>query len=450
MARSVREGSRRDTTLFALCIVLAVVFRALPDTVREPIAGVLRQTLVAPLLSMQGSAERTRSAWLNYDRLTVSRDSVALRAMQVLTLENENDRLRRLLALGSRLGWGFIPAEALHGQTIGEETTVALSVGADAGVRRYAPVVAPEGLVGMIQTVDPGMSVALLWGHPQLRPSAMSADGSAFGIIYPHGNDGTERFLLELRGVQFRSALDTGSVVVTSGLGGVFPAGIPIGTVVGEVRTTELWARTYLLRPAVPPPNVRSVMIVSQQRAAAGVQQVWTVPRADSLARAVARSGDSIARREQALATAAAAARASASESAAGVQGGTSTTAPVAAPASSATTPANRPAAPGTDPQRTAPVTQPTTQPQRPTPAVTQPTTQAQRPAPVAARPATDTTATPPPVAVPVPARSDTVVTTPPPPPPVTPPVIPPVSPPVTPPPVAPDQGLAPFMSTPQ
>jgi rod shape-determining protein MreC len=411
VARSVHEGSRRDTTLFAVCIVLAVVFRALPDTVREPIAGALRQTLVAPLLSMQGSAERTRSAWLNYDRLTAAKDSVALRAMQVLPLESENDRLRSLLALGSRLGWGFIPAEALHGQTIGEETTVALSVGADAGVRRYAPVVAPEGLVGMVQTVDPNMSVALLWGHPQFRPSAMSADGSAFGIIYPHGSEGRERFLLELRGVQFRSALDTGSVVVTSGLGGVFPAGIPIGTVVGEVKTTELWARTYLLRPAVPPPNVRSVMIVSQQRAAAGVQQVWTAPRADSTARAIARSGDSIARREQALANAAAAASGR-------VQGGASTTAPGNTPERSVgTAPTTAPAAAPAN-TRTEPANRPTA-----------PVTPAQRPAPSVTPPATDTAAERPPVALPVTVRPDTVVTIPPP------PVLPPVMPPVTPPP---------------
>ena len=406
MARSVRDGSRRDTALFALCIILAIVARALPDPIRDPIAGVLRQTLVSPLLHLQASAERTRSAWLNYENLTVSRDSIALRAMQIQTLESENDRLRQLLAFGSRLGWGFTPAEALHGQTIGEETTVTLSVGSDAGVKRYAPVVAPEGLVGVIQSVDPTTSVALLWGHPQFRPSAMSADGSAFGIIYPHASEGAERFLLELRGVQFRSPLDTGSLIVTSGWGGVFPTGIPIGTVVGEIKTTELWARTYLLRPAVPPPEVRSVMVISQQKgASAGTQRVWTIPRADSAARAIARAGDSLVRRDQAAAAAKAAATAQATTPTAPALTGTAT-----APA--ATTP--RPAAAQTPVRRTQP----------------------------APRPA-DTTAIRPPVAQPPAARPDSVVQSPPVavPPPVTVPPIqapPPVTPPVTPPPTPP------------
>jgi rod shape-determining protein MreC len=383
--------------LFVLCIVLAVAARVLPETIRDPIAATLRQTVVAPLVHLQASAERTRSSWLNYESLSVSRDSIALRAMQVHALESENERLRKLLALGSRLGWGFVAAEALHGQTVGEETTVALSAGSDAGVKRYAPVVAPEGLVGTVQTVDPGTSIALLWGHPQFRPSAMSADGSAFGIIHPHASEGAEGFLLELRGVQFRSALDTGSLVVTSGLGGVFPAGIPIGTVVGEIKTTELWARTYLLRPAVPPPDVRSVMIMSQQRAAAGVQRVWTVPRADSIARAIARSGDSVVRRDQALAAAAQAAR-----------GDTATRVPVG-PAGGAAAPAAA----------------------RPVPARTTPPvrrvidTTATRP-PATTRVDTPPVA-PPPVAVPPATRPDSIVT---PPPPVPPPVAPPTSPP--------------------
>jgi rod shape-determining protein MreC len=391
--------------LFALCIILAIVARALPEQVRDPIAAALRQTLVAPLLQLQGSAERTRSAWLNYEGLTVSRDSIALRAMQVQTLESENDRLRKLLALGSRLGWGFSAAEALHGSTIGEETTVTLSVGSDAGVHRYSPVVAPEGLVGTVQSVDPGMSVALLWGHPQFRPSAMSADGSAFGIIYPHASEGAERFLLELRGVQFRSALDTGSLVVTSGLGGVFPAGIPIGTVLGEIKTTELWARTYLLRPAVPPPAVRSVMVLSQQRAAAGVERVWTIPRADSASRAIARAGDSLARRDAAIA-AAAAAKAAALEA--------QNAAPTAVVGGAATPPTPTPPAAAPPVRRPAPVVPRAVD------------SAAQRAADSAARP---------PVAPPRAARPDSVVQTPPV---ATPPVIVPTPPPVIPPPVIP------------
>ena len=350
MARSVRDGSRRDATLFLACIVLALVVRALPLQTREPLSAALRQTVVRPLVAMQHSAERTRSAWLGYERLTISRDSIALRAMQVHSLEAENKRLRELLALGDRLVSGFIPAEALHGQLLGEETTVLLSVGSDAGVRRYSPVVAPEGLVGVVQTVDPTMSVAILLSHPQLRPSAKSADGAAFGIVRPHVSDGDrpERFLLEMQGVQFRNPLDSGTVILTAGSGGVFPEGIPIGTVLGELKTAELWSRTYLVRPAVPPPDVRSVMILKQDRTGAGLQRVWTIPRADSIARSVARAGDSIARLDRARIEAA-----TPSLVPAGI-GGDSATRGVTS--GSSTTPLSRPSATSQPPVQSSPV----------------------------------------------------------------------------------------------
>jgi rod shape-determining protein MreC len=215
-----------------------------------------------------------------------------------LQIESENERLRKLLGLGQQLRWGFVPAEALHSRSLGEEFTITLTAGGKAGIKAFSPVVAPEGLVGMVHTVDPSMSLAILWAHPDFRVSAMAADGSAFGIAAAHLGGGPERYLLELRGVPFRSTLKAGTMIVSSGLGGVYPRGIPIGTVVSELRTPEGWARTYLVRPAVLPPDVTSVMVLSPQRGASGVASVWAMSTAaaDSAARGITADADSIAR----------------------------------------------------------------------------------------------------------------------------------------------------------
>jgi rod shape-determining protein MreC len=134
----------------------------------------------------------------------------------------------------------------------------------------------------------------------------MSADRSAYGIVYPHlsesGRDAEippERYLMEMRGVAFRSALKPGTLIVTSGLGGVYPAGIPIGTVLGELRTSEGWARTYLVRPAVRPPDVSNVIVLLPKRIQGqSLERVWrSATSADSAARHIAAAGDSIARR---------------------------------------------------------------------------------------------------------------------------------------------------------
>lgn len=299
MARAARASSRADTVLLIVCLALAILAIVLPNDLRRPVAEGLRRSALAPLIRLQGAAERGRAAIAQHDAAVVSKDSMALRAAAVAALESENERLRKVLGLASRLRWGFVPAEVLHGRGLGEEFTVALTAGDAAGVRRLAPVVAPEGLVGMIVATDPETSQAIVWSHPDFRVSAMSTDGKAFGIVRPHiAGTGASRYLLEMSNVPFRNSLAPGAVIVSSGLGGTYPRGIPIGTVMQELTTAEGWARTYLIRPAVSPGDVTSVMVLLPQRVATGVASVWTsVAAADSAARAVALQGDEAQRR---------------------------------------------------------------------------------------------------------------------------------------------------------
>jgi rod shape-determining protein MreC len=266
----------------------------------------MRRSFLAPLVLLQERAEKGRQSLLSADAKQTYLDSLSLGSMKAGSLEAENDRLRKLMGLGSRLRWGFIPAEALHGRGVRDETTVILSAGSRAGVSRLSPVIAPEGLVGVVDQVDPTMSHAMLWTHPDFRVSAMSPDGSAFGIAQAHLTGATGGYLLELRGVPFRATLKPGSVIVSSGWGGVWPRGIPVGTVLQEIKTSEGWARTYLLRPAVNPADVYSVMILRRDRVAKGLDGVWqNLAQVDAAAQRIVVSGDSAAK-SAALAEAAA------------------------------------------------------------------------------------------------------------------------------------------------
>jgi rod shape-determining protein MreC len=294
VARAVASGTRADVVLLAASVVLSLAALALPGPLRDPVAGTLRRAFVGPLITVQRNAELGRMALIRHDSETAVHDSVAMKALMVPELESENDRLRRTLGLGRSLGWGYVPAEALHSRALGEEFTVTLTRGERAGIRRFSPVVASEGLVGMVETVDPSMSLAIIWAHPDFRVSAMAADGSAFGIVKAHLGSGSERYLLELSGVQLSSALPPGTPIVSSGVGGVYPRGIPVGTVIAEIKTSEGWARTYLVRPAVKPFDITSVLVLQPKRVVAGVQSVWGEDSAHRSAAAAA--ADSAAR----------------------------------------------------------------------------------------------------------------------------------------------------------
>jgi rod shape-determining protein MreC len=306
VARAIRSNTRLDLIVLSMCIVLALAARALPNTMRDPVATALRRTFLAPLVLLQERSEKGRQSLLAAEAKQAYLDSLALTSMKAGSLESENERLRKLIGLASRVRWGFVPAEALHGRGIRDETTVILSAGSRAGVGRLSPVIAPEGLVGVVDRVDPTMSHAMLWTHPDFRVSAMSPDGSAFGIAQAHLSSGAGGYLIELRGVPFRATLKPGAVIVSSGWGGVWPRGIPVGTVLSELQTSEGWARTYLLRPAVNPSDVYSVMILRRERLAKGMEGVWeSVAQVDAAAQRIVVSGDS-AVRSAALAEAAA------------------------------------------------------------------------------------------------------------------------------------------------
>lgn len=310
---AARFGGRLDTLVLAGCVILALVASALPANLRDPVASSLRRTIVAPLVGLQSGATRWRSAWLESERKSQERDSLALRVVQAQALTVENDRLRKLLGLGSRLSWGFVPAEALQTGGRGEDvmTTLTLTAGSKAGVAPYSPVIAPEGIVGLVQTVDPDMSTAILYSHPDFRVSAMSIDSvPAFGIVYPHLDTRddrlAERYMLELRNVPGRNLLKPGTPIFSSGLGGAWPRGVLIGAIVGELSDSGSWSRTYIVRPAVNPAHTTSVMILTARRKEQGIGNLWSNPTSIQAAtRTVVAAGDSLAREASRLEAAA-------------------------------------------------------------------------------------------------------------------------------------------------
>src|SRR6266700_1214529 len=258
-----RYASRGDTFAFLGCVLLSVAAMSLPERIRDPLARGLRETVLAPFLALQQQTELLSASLARYDAVVAQRDSAALAATFLPELRGENIRLRGLLGLGTRLASGYLPAEVLREPEPTGALTFLVSAGKKQGVKPLAAVVSPEGLVGIVSSVDAKTSVVVSWAHPEFRASAMAADGSVYGIVAPHGSEGPRVWLLELEGVAYRQLVPNGTLILTSGLGGVMPRGIPVGVVVGVAGEAEGWERTYLLRPAVHPAAVTHVMILT-------------------------------------------------------------------------------------------------------------------------------------------------------------------------------------------
>ncbi|MBI4420436.1 MAG: hypothetical protein HY560_06385 [Gemmatimonadetes bacterium] len=257
-----RDAARRDTLIFVACLVLSVLARIAPRDWGYEVSAAFRDTLLAPLLALQTQAELLKTSRARFAAVVSERDSFALAADSLAILRAENRELRTLLALRRRLPGAYVAAEVLHQSLPTDGFALTLSAGRAQGVRENAAVVAPNGLVGVITGVDARSSVAIAWSHSEFRASAMTLDGAVFGIVAPFGAEGPNQMLMELSGVPYREEVPAGTMVYTSGLGGVYPRGIPLGRVIRVGAEQMGWSRTYLVRPAVHPASISHVIIL--------------------------------------------------------------------------------------------------------------------------------------------------------------------------------------------
>lgn len=195
-------------------------------------------------------------------RLRAERDSLAAFLVGNASLAAENQSLRDLLGLRERLPRSFVPAEVIRIPGRGSEGFFQLTAGSEEGVLAGASIVAGEGLVGRVREIDSGIAFGIDWMHPEFRASAMTVDGEVYGIVEPRrvGNEP----LLALTGTPRHVDLQEGEMIVTSGHGGVFPRGIPIGTIIGAEGGEAEWQRNYLIQPLVGPSEMTYVLVLGE------------------------------------------------------------------------------------------------------------------------------------------------------------------------------------------
>ena len=255
----------------------------------------MRATVLRPVMALgRGSADR-EGRYADAARLRAERDSLVSFLVGQSQLAAENRELRSLLGFRERLTYSFTAAEAARLSGPGSEGTLRLSAGRRDGVRPDAVLVTAEGLVGKVWKLDEGTSVATDWTHDRFAVAVMTVDGETYGIAKPVDGPRGER-MLALTPVAFHTVPDTGSIVVTSGDGALFPRGIPVGKVVGQGKAEGGWQRTYYIRPNVSPAQMSHVLVLGepvraptdQELAAAWGIRLTETAVTDTSARAVA------------------------------------------------------------------------------------------------------------------------------------------------------------------
>jgi rod shape-determining protein MreC len=235
---SIRQGAHRST--FALFLLLAIGIMlvgkadpALYERTRMAIADIATPVIGAlssPVTAGAELIEEGKHLLAAYDENTALRDeNERLRRWHTAaqSLQSENTRLRGLL--------NFTPeteATFITGRVIGDSggaflRSVLVDIGGRDGVRKGAAAIDSNGLVGRVAEVGQRSARILLITDLNSRIPVLVGDRRERAILAGDNSD-----LAKLAYLPPERSIGAGDLVVTSGHGGAFPAGLPVGTVV--------------------------------------------------------------------------------------------------------------------------------------------------------------------------------------------------------------------------
>jgi len=184
------------------------------------------------LAESAGSAVVPRRELLRLNEaLRRENQQLRLQALQAQETASENARLRQLLGWQRQTTWKLKLARVVLREPSNWWRTIQIDLGSRDGLRVNLPVLTLDGLVGRIGSVSLTRSQVVLLGDPNCKVSARVENASRdTGIIGASGPLGSE--FVELGFLSRDASLKPGQNVATSGEGGIFPAGIPVGKIV--------------------------------------------------------------------------------------------------------------------------------------------------------------------------------------------------------------------------
>ena len=222
-------------------LIVAVVLLSLPTRVTSRLKLAVGSWFL-PLFGLASAGQQlpadladsvlTRHELLKQvDALRRENQQLRSQAVQSLAIARENDQLRALFNWPRQSPWKLKLANVVMRDPANWWRTVQIDLGSRDAIQTNMPVLNAEGfLVGRVASVSFLNSQVVLIGDPNCRVSALIENpGHDVGVL--SATDPVDRSLVQLGYLSSSANLKSGENVFTSGLGGVFPKGIPIGKI---------------------------------------------------------------------------------------------------------------------------------------------------------------------------------------------------------------------------
>ena len=183
----------------------------------------------------------------------------AQRSGQVDQLTLENNQLRQLLALRERLTTTGVAAEVLYDAADPYTRKLIIDRGLTHGIKIGAPVMDAHGILGQVTRVLPLVSEVTLVIDREHSIPVLNTRTGARGVAYGEAGGAP---LLELRFMATNADIEVGDMLSTSGVDGIYPAGVMVAKVTKVERRAETTFARILCEPVGRVQGARHVMVL--------------------------------------------------------------------------------------------------------------------------------------------------------------------------------------------
>lgn len=255
----------------ALAGALLLLF-LLPESLSRRLKGSLREGL-APLHELlSGTDFRLREAGstvrgfggLVGENRRMAENLIRLQeeVRRLEALQAENDALRASLGFVRSSPWPLVPAQIIARDVSGWWQTVRINRGRLAGIGTDCAVLTQDGLAGRTMDSTGNTAEVLLLSDPSCRVAVHLPRSDAYGILRGAGVSRNGQVFCRLELVNRNTELRAGDEVRTSGLGGVFPPGLPVGYVESFERDPAGLTQSARVQPHATLGSIRTVFVI--------------------------------------------------------------------------------------------------------------------------------------------------------------------------------------------
>lgn len=215
----------RNFCSLVLTVVISLLMISSPENKQLATVRFLTTSVFYPLQFVIDKATNISNIYEENRRLRQDVVALSSRVAAFQEQASENDRLRGMLNLAQNFSYDFVPVRVVAHDPSDFNRSIVINAGKNQGVHQWMPVIGEKGVVGKVVQSMGGLSLVQLVRDPANRTSVMIRKSRAIGIL--ENNNGIDYYLR----CRSHENVAVGDTVITSGLGGIYPPGLHIGTV---------------------------------------------------------------------------------------------------------------------------------------------------------------------------------------------------------------------------